>query len=179
MAAACAAVAREGLTAHVERVCHSVRHTGHSVCTTQPPPPRAISWCGCESSHPAIMLQLALSAPILLLLVSAASQLSLAQVHHGDSSSAPAPAGPALPLPADPEQSCALSVHRNASRCGQANYPQYSGSAESPGALSCLETRRNMHAASSAPPSPAQHAKTITLSSCHKSSSLASEATAA
>ena len=39
MAAACVAVAREGLTAHVERVCHIVRHTGHSVCTTQPPPP--------------------------------------------------------------------------------------------------------------------------------------------
>ncbi len=51
MAAACAAVAREGLTVHVERVCHRVRHTGHSVCTTQPPPPEAIRWCVGGATH--------------------------------------------------------------------------------------------------------------------------------
>ena len=66
------------------------------------------------------MPHLALSLPVMVLLLSAADHGALAEgeghLHHDDSVRASAPTVAALPLPHDPAQSCSLAVaHRNAS----------------------------------------------------------------
>ena len=123
----------------MERVSHG-QTQGTCCCTTAASIHDAATRGSQRPSVATIMPHYALSIFVVLLLTSAANQLVLAdddggsEGHHGDSVSAPAPAAAALSLPSDPAQACALSVHRNASDCGQAAYAQYAGEADSPGA---------------------------------------------